>query len=156
MVRAAKDFVRIYVDCSKEKEKGPRAKLDAFNVTGFPSLVLLHPDGKTAKILAGSRKPEEYVAAFKAVLDALPERRLANSVAALGSLKADIQSRIDKLSDSDPEVRERAAAELRALKEALELALAAAAKSGDAEQAGRAKRILEKPKPEPVKVPVEP
>ena len=156
MVRAAKDFIRIYVDCTDDKNKESRARREAYKVTGYPSLVLLHPDGRTAKILSGSQEPQDYIAAFKAVFDANPQRRLANSVAALGTLKADIQSRIDKLSDPDPEARDRATAELKALKEALELALTEAAKSTDSEQAGRAKRIIEKPKPEPVKVPVRP
>ncbi len=142
------------MDCTKEKEA--KGRLESFNVTGYPSLVILHPDGRTSMILEGNRKPEEYVAALTAVLNAQPVRRLAKNVAALGTMRKEVESRIDRLSDSDPEVRERAASELRALKEALEAALAAASRSTDEEQAGRAKRILEKPKPEPVKVPVKP
>ena len=155
-MRAARDFTRIYVDCTKSSSE-TKAWLKAHQVMGYPSTVLLDHDGKLARVLSGNRPSSDYLEAMKPLADGVPRRRLEKNLAEIGELRKWIEARIEKLGDPDPAERERATTELKSLKEALENSLEAAEAAADAEQAGRAKALLAKPKKvEPVVVPVKP
>lgn len=146
MVKASEEFVPVYVDCTSST--GIRRELRdemmrKHGVRGYPTVVFLAPDGVVLKRMCGNCGAEEFLAEMAAI--AAPwriDRRLPRALEEVGDLRGWIEARVEKLGDADVEVRERATAELQALRDALDAALRLGQEGADPERRERIRAIL--------------
>lgn len=156
VVRASKRFVRIMVCCPKGATE-PTQLMTKYGAESGPTIVYLDAKGVVIGRLTGLQRPQDVEESMRRIAArAIPGLLLAELVAGFGREGARIRRTIERLGDDDIQVRDRASAELKRLKEALDAALQLAELSDDAEIRARASSLLRRPKSEPVVVPVKP
>lgn len=151
VVRQAGAFARVMLNCTRPTA-AQRELMRKHGVDAFPTLLLLEPDGRLIEKVRGEKHARELVAILRGASAPYdPAQRLARSLAELGDVRSWLEGRSAMLGSDDPGVRERAAADLKRLKTALDDALLAAARSDDPDLRARLRELLGPPGENPPK-----